>query len=72
MSDGKIQTPESEYRAACVICRKVVPVMLYPHRLDGLMVGWVFVCFDDAEKVVGADVHIIKNRPVSLGPNPDA
>jgi hypothetical protein len=73
MSDGQIQTPQGEYVVACVLCREQTAVQLYPHRLDGFIVGWVFVCARDAPELAGADVHIVgRGRPISLGANPDA
>jgi hypothetical protein len=73
---GNIQQPANgEYLAACVVCKTYKPVLLYPHRLDGLMVGWVFVCADDAERLRGASVRIeLLPTPhkVTLGANPDA
>jgi hypothetical protein len=66
---GAIEQPENgQYLVACVICREQKPVMLYPHRLDGFVVGWVFVCAEDQATVQGADVRIISETwPVRLG-----
>jgi hypothetical protein len=60
-SAGNIDKPvNGEYVAACVICKEQTGVMLYPHRLDGKIVGWVFVCAKDADAIAGADVTIQK------------
>ena len=45
---GKIEQPQfGEHVVACVVCRQKKPVLLYPHRLGGSIVGWVFVCAED-------------------------
>lgn len=65
----KIVNPDNgEYVVGCVVCRERKPVLLYPHKQEGLIVGWVFVCADDQSKVVGADVSIMQPmKPITLG-----
>ena len=59
---GKIEQPQfGEHIVACVVCRQKKPVLLYPHRLDGSIVGWVFVCAEDQETIQGADISIVAN-----------
>lgn len=76
MTAGRIANAQNgEYIAACVVCKEQKPVLLYPHRLEGRVVGWVFVCESDQAQVVGADVSISlrpKAHVVTLGANPDA
>jgi hypothetical protein len=58
---GSINKPvNGEYFAACVVCKEQTAVMLYPHRLDAMVVGWVFVCAKDQDAIDGADVTIQK------------
>jgi hypothetical protein len=56
---GNIESPQfGELVVACVVCKERKPVLLYPHKLDGRIVGWVFVCVDDQMTIRGADVQI--------------
>ncbi len=44
------------YVAACIICNCQVPVMMYAHRVNNLIVGWVFVCRDHEELIQNCNV----------------
>jgi hypothetical protein len=73
---GNVEQPQyGDLVVACVICQRKKPVLLYPHRLGGQVVGWVFVCADDQGWIQGADVLIQtypKPHKVTLGSGVDA
>jgi hypothetical protein len=55
---GVIDQPSNlDYIVACLVCGNQKPVMMYPHRIDNIIVGWVFVCADDEKRVQGALVE---------------
>ncbi len=72
MLNGKIEKPLSNFTVACFMCGQQKPVMLYPHRKDGFIVGWVFVCDDDEKEAQGLTCEFKTALPSMVGrPTPD-
>jgi hypothetical protein len=74
MTKDKITEPvNGQYVVGCVVCGEKTPVMLYPQRRKGLIVGWVFVCAEHQVQIVGADIAILPPlKPITLGVGADA
>jgi len=59
---SKVQI-EAKHRPACIYCGKRTDLLMSAHRNEvGNMVGWIFVCEEDFEKVAGQDIVIEFNK----------
>lgn len=45
------QEIERTYLAHCIGCRETDGLVLFAHRIEGQMVGWVFTCSDCKPKM---------------------
>lgn len=68
MIEGKIEAPinNKQFVVACLICGEQKPVMLYPHKKSGFIVGWIFVCGEHEKDAQGLYCDFQKLKPVQL------
>jgi hypothetical protein len=49
---------DEQYFMHCVKCLTTRNLTMYPHRRDGKIVGWVFVCLQCEDKVSGKEINL--------------
>ena len=55
----KIEKLEPEqYQIYCIRCLNKINLTMHPHRRDGLIVGFIYVCIDCEEKVSGKEITV--------------
>ena len=54
----KISIPDERYFIHCQRCLSRSNLMMVPHRRDGKMLGWIFVCQNCLDNVLNAEVAI--------------
>lgn len=54
----KITRPDEEYFMHCVKCLTRNELTMHPHRRDGLIVGWVFVCLKCEGEVRDKEIQL--------------
>lgn len=42
----------------CYLCHNSLDLVMLAHRVDGYLVGWLFVCRDDFENIRGKNLKI--------------
>lgn len=47
-----------QYLTHCIRCLNKDNLTMHPHRRDGLIVGFIFVCTDCEEKVSGKEITV--------------
>ena len=50
---------DPEYAMHCIKCKATGQLIMFAHRIEGQMVGWVFACKDCWPMVTGAQLEII-------------
>jgi len=56
MSDNEIQPTETSVR--CYLCHGSKDLVMLAHRVDGYLVGWLFVCKADFDDIKGKTLKI--------------
>ena len=60
---GKITQGLEQYFVHCFFCGTTKDLMMQPHRIDGKMVGWVFVCAECEHLVIGKNFVLADPQP---------
>lgn len=47
-----------QYQIYCIKCMNKINLTMHPHRRDGLIVGFVFVCIDCEDSVANKEIHL--------------